>query len=111
MEYSAGVLYFLTQKESHALKNVGIPIIGFDIEERDEEIEEILSDLMKKESITERDFLIKQMPEITAAGGRRNLLIDCKELHKKEIEKETIELSFSLGKGSYATMVVKQLLR
>ncbi len=109
VEYSAGTLYFPTQKESHTLKNVGIPIVGFDIEERDEEIGEILSDLMKKENLTERDFLIKQMPEITAAGGRRDFLIDCKHLDKKEIDKETIGVSFSLGKGSYATMVVKQI--
>lgn len=109
VEYSAGTVYFPKQEESHALKNVGIPIVGFDIEERDKEIEEMLNDLMKNEHITERDFLIKQMPEITAAGGRRNLIIDCNDLHKKEIDKETIELSFSLGKGSYATMVVKQL--
>lgn len=109
VEYSAGTLYFPTQNERHVLKNVGIPIIGFDIEEQDEEVEEILNELMKKENIAERDFLIKQMPEITAAGGRRDLLTDYKDLTAKEIDKETIELSFSLGKGSYATMVVKQL--
>ena len=109
IEYSAGTLCFPTQKEDFILENIDIPIIGFDIEERNEEVNRVLADIMKKENVTERDFLIKQMPEITAAGGRRNLLTDCKELMIKEIDKETIELSFSLGKGSYATMIVKQL--
>ncbi len=109
IEYSAGTLYFPTQKENLILENIDIPIIGFDIEERDEEVNTILADIMKKENVTERDFLIKQMPEITAAGGRRNLLMDCNDFTAKEIDKETVELSFTLGKGSYATMVVKQL--
>ena len=109
VKYSAGTLYFPTQKESFISENIDIPIIGFDIEERNEEVNRVLADIMKKENVTERDFLIKQMPEITAAGGRRNLLTDCKDLIIKEIDKETVELSFTLGKGSYATMVVKQL--
>lgn len=109
VEYSAGTLYFPSQKESHALKNIGIPIVGFDIEERDEEIEEILRDLMKKENITERDFLIKQMPEITAAGGRRDIFMNCKDVTVKIRDEETMEFSFALGKGSYATMVIKQI--
>ncbi len=109
VEYSAGTVYFPKQKENFTLENLGIPIIGFDIEENNEDVEEIIRNMMKKENITERDFLIKQMPEITAAGGRRDILTDCRNLKKKEIDKETIELSFTLGKGSYATMVVKQL--
>ena len=109
VKYSAGTLYFPTQKESFISENIDNPIVGFDIKERNEEVNRVLADIMKKENITERDFLIKQMPEITAAGGRRNLLTDCKDLIIKEIDKETVELSFTLGKGSYATMVVKQL--
>ena len=109
VKYSAGTVYFPTQKENFISENIDIPIIGFDIEERNEEVNRVLADIMKKENITERDFLIKQMPEITAAGGRRNLLTDCKDLIIKEIDKETVELSFTLGKGSYATMVIKQL--
>ncbi|MBI5073142.1 tRNA pseudouridine(13) synthase TruD [Candidatus Woesearchaeota archaeon] len=104
-EYSAGTLLY----PQTAVKNVRIPLIGFDIEDADPVIEKILQEMMKKEHITSRDFLPKQMPELLTAGGSRDLLIDCKNFDFKELDAETITVSFQLGKGSYATMVVKQL--
>lgn len=107
--YSCGELFF-PRNSLKNIKNVSIPIIGFAVECDNKDIKKCTTEVMAEEKITERDFLIKQMPEITAAGGKRDLLMDCKEFSFKEIDEETMELCFFLGKGSYATMVVKQLL-
>lgn len=104
-EYSAGTLLY----PQTALKNMRVPLIGFDIDEADASVEKILNEIMKKEQITSRDFLPKQMPELLTAGGSRDLLIDCKDFSFKEVDAEAVEVKFTLGKGSYATMVVKQL--
>lgn len=106
--YSCGELFF-SQKFPKNSKNVSVPIIGFAAECDNKDVEKCIKQVMAEEEIIERDFLIKQMPEITAAGGKRDLLMDCKEFSFREIDEETMELCFFLGKGSYATMVVKQL--
>ncbi len=102
--YSLGELFVPTEK----IENTEIPLISFDIETTDE-IQKILDTLMKKEGIKERDFIIKQIPELVVAGGKRDLLIDCKDLSFAWIDDTTLKLSFILGKGSYATLVVKEL--
>ncbi|MEK6868096.1 MAG: tRNA pseudouridine(13) synthase TruD [Nanoarchaeota archaeon] len=103
--YNLGELFFPTEK----LENKQIPLIGFDVEHDDEDVQQIIAEIMTQEQITERDFLIKQMPEVTASGGKRMLLSNCSDFSSKEIDGETMEFTFTLGKGSYATMVIKQL--
>ncbi|MFA6888579.1 MAG: tRNA pseudouridine(13) synthase TruD [Candidatus Woesearchaeota archaeon] len=104
IEYSLGELYVpLNQIEDRE-----IPLISFDIE-TDKEMQKILDTIMKKEEITERNFIIRQMPEIVAPGGNRKLLIECKNFSENWIDDSVVILKFTLGKGSYATMVVKQL--
>ncbi len=103
--YNLGELFFPAEQ----LENKQIPLIGFDMEHEDREVEEIIIQLMREEQIKERDFLIKQMPEVTASGGKRMLLSNCTDFSYKELDAETMEFTFTLGKGSYATMVIKKL--
>lgn len=103
--YAVGKLFFPTKK----MRDVEIPILGFDEEACDKRIAKIIGNVMKKENISFRDFLIKQIPELTTAGGKRDLLIDIKDFSWKKIDETTAEFCFTLGKGSYATMVVKRV--
>ena len=103
--YNLGNLCFSTV----TMKQRTIPIIGFDIECDDYGVTAVVQKIMKQEKITSRDFLPKQMPELLTAGGKRDLLISCSDFSYEEIDKETLILHFALGKGSYATMIVKQL--
>ena len=103
--YNLGELFFPTNKE----ENKQVPLIGFDMEHEDKKVQEIIVEIMREENISERDFLIKQMPEITASGGKRMLLSNCTDFTYKELDAETMEFRFTLGKGSYATMVIKRL--
>ena len=112
INYSAGKLIFPDGR----LKNIRIPLVGFGTEFENREIEKITRDILKEENITLRDFVIRSMPELSAEGNERDLLIDIKNLKINELEdddlnigKKKCTLSFDLGKGSYATIVIKAL--
>lgn len=104
INYSLGELYVPVEK----IENAEIPLISFDIE-CNEDLQKITDKIMKKEGIKPRDFLIKQIPELVAAGGKRDLLMAITDFSANWIDEETVILNFTLSKGSYATMAVKEL--
>jgi tRNA pseudouridine13 synthase len=100
--------------EEYVKKNkeeIDIPLIGFG-SDKDKTTETI----MKKEGITPRDFIIRQMPELSIEGGKRAAFVDITGLEISKLEdddlnpgKKKCHLSFSLPKGSYATECIKQM--
>ncbi len=80
-----------------------IPIIGFGTK-----ITENIKGILEKEEITTRDFIIKQIPELSSEGVERNLFVKIKNLKIEKIKKGYI-IRFTLPKGSYATEVIKQI--
>jgi len=86
-----------------------LPLVGFGTQEVDEHAQELL----EREGITPRDFIIKELPDISAEGDVRgvwqeaqNLTISKPELDDEHEGKKKIILSFFLQKGSYATEFV-----
>ena len=49
------------------------------------------------------------MPELSSEGTERDLFIEIKDFKIREMEKDKAVVSFSLPKGSYATVVIKEL--
>lgn len=96
--------------------NEQIPIIGFGTEIENKEIENIIAKIMEAEEINFRDFIIRQIPDLSVEGSERNSLIkvdnfkiintDNDELNNG---KNKIIIGFSLPKGSYATVLVDYL--
>ncbi|MBW2969166.1 tRNA pseudouridine(13) synthase TruD [Candidatus Woesearchaeota archaeon] len=87
-----------------------IPIIGFDTK--------IDSEIIKQEKITNRDFIIKQIPQLSSEGGERKRIVEAKELFISELEEDEINsgkkkvlIKFILPKGSYATEYIKNLFQ
>lgn len=98
------------------IKNVKIPVIGFATGLKEDKIGKTIKKILKREKITNRDFIIKSIPHISSEGGVRDLIVKIKNLKIGKFErdemnkgKNKIRLSFSLQKGSYATMLIKQL--
>jgi tRNA pseudouridine13 synthase len=104
--YSLGELAFT----NISLPIVSIPIIGFGAEPGGKEIDEITKGIMKREGITEREFIIKSMPELSAEGSKRDLVAEVHELKIEKIGEKEYRIGFFLGKGSYATMAVKRMM-
>ncbi len=84
---------------------------------KNKEIKEIITSLMKKEDLDYTDFIFKEIPELSLEGELRTIFVEIKNLKVGQAEgdelnsgKKKVKLSFSLGKGSYATMVVKKIV-
>lgn len=104
--YSQGELVFPAAE----IENETIPIVGFGAERGNDAVDSIINKIMKKEIITERDFVIKSMPEISAEGGKRELVCPVKELKIEKTGEKEYKLRFTLPKGCYATMAVKRMM-
>lgn len=116
VSYTLGEFSF-TEKPDQKLE---IPLIGFNEEiiekVKNKEIKEIISSLMQSEQIAFIDFIIKPIPELSQEGELRKAFTEIKDLKFSKWEDDElnkgmnkITLSFSLGKGSYATMMIKRL--
>ncbi len=105
--------------EENSLQELKIPLIGFDYKEtpNNEKVQNILRELMKSEGISAEDFILKQIPQLTLEGEMRKAFGEVKGLSLWEAEddelhpgKKKVKVSFTLPKGSYATMVVRGMM-
>ncbi len=110
-KYSLGEFLFPLQK----IKNQKIPILGFGVHINNK-FNKIINNIMKEEIITPRDFIIRELPNMSVEGDNRDLIINVKNLKISRLEKDEfnkgrkrVKVSFELPKGSYATLVIKAL--
>jgi tRNA pseudouridine13 synthase len=96
------------QKDSN--KVMDIPIIGFATELKDDPLKKIITELMKQEDLSFRDFIIKKAPELSSEGTLRKSLVEIKNLKVLDKSEEKIKISFALDKGTYATSAIRYLL-
>ncbi len=103
-------------KTRHNPENIKLPILGFAAETesiKDSALKEIILDILNKEQLAERDFIIRQIPELSSEGGERELFIRPEnfsiQIEDDELNKGKFKaiVSFSLPKGSYATTVIE----
>lgn len=104
------------EKLAKSKKNIDLPIVGFGTEVRGKKIRKIVEEVMKKENITYRDFIIRSFPELSSEGNSRKLFADVKKLKIGKLENDElnkrmkkIKLKFFLNKGNYATMALKNM--
>ena len=103
------VKIFIDDNVVSKLKNINIPLLGFGSEIHDE-LNTIYSEIMSKESISQRDFIIKALPHLSQEGAERDLFVFAEDFKILEQANEKIKVCFKLKKGSYATEVVRQVL-
>ncbi|MFO8016745.1 MAG: tRNA pseudouridine(13) synthase TruD [Candidatus Woesearchaeota archaeon] len=109
-------------KDTDSLDNIQIPLVGFGTEYDDERAERIIRRILDEEGVTERDFIIRQLPEASAEGDSRWLFAEVKDLkiesvgckksedkNKKNGKKSDYRLRFFLPKGCYATEMIRQM--
>lgn len=105
LETPLGALCFPTA----VIEPVDLPLPGFDTEP-----DAALAQLLREEGIVRRDFIIRQLPGLSLEGGSRPLAVAVEQFIAEEPQKEgdtyALRLRFTLPKGAYATMLVRQLL-
>jgi tRNA pseudouridine13 synthase len=111
--YSLGELLFPKEK----IDDMKIPLIGFGTQPcGDSPMDKIMTDILSEEKIKARDFIIKGIPEMSAEGNLRDITTEVKDLAVGPLEddelnpgKKKVTVSFSLKKGSYATIAIKRM--
>jgi len=90
-----------------------LPLVGFGTIVDDS----VLADFLTEEGVKPRDFIIKEIPELSSEGDERKIIAEAKDLKIGKLEeddlnpgKKKVKISFTLPPGSYATEYIKQLL-
>jgi tRNA pseudouridine13 synthase len=93
--------------------NMKIPLVGFGTVFENNKIKNIVMDILKKEKLTQRNFIIREIPFISSEGSERNIVCEASEFEYefKNEKKDKLSLKFFLPKGSYATLIVKSLIQ
>jgi tRNA pseudouridine13 synthase len=111
------------QKEDYAVRVdnqscLALPIVGFKQPLSSGIQGEIEKEILEEENLTHEQFRISVMPAISAAGGLRTALMPIKDLFlaKPNMDsvnpsKRKVEVNFMLGKGSYATIVLREFMK
>lgn len=92
-------------------------VIGFgtELDELREDVREIYEELLKKEDVTTRDFIIKQLRGLSPEGETRTstltieIDVSAPENDDSFPGKKKQEIKFSLPTGAYATVVAQHL--
>ena len=91
--------------ENDPSQRLSIPFVGYSYYKKTRfnyYIEKILCD----EGITHKDFFSKEIQEISSEGGFRNSSIKCDDYEVKDNI-----VSFSLSRGSFATIVLREIIK
>ena len=109
--YHGGELLFSNEKVEQKI----VPLLGYLIQLRDEDIKPYYETLMHQDGITMKDFLFVMMPELRSEGNERDMIVELKDMkvhYTRDPAKKDhyqCQLKFTLPPGSYATMVIKKM--
>ncbi len=90
-----------------------LPLLGYRTQ-LDGVLGDIAANILEEEELSLRSFFIKSMPEISSPGENRKAGLEvAPEYNVGESSEGTplVEVSFSLPKGSYATVVLREIMK
>ncbi|MCX6706662.1 MAG: tRNA pseudouridine(13) synthase TruD [Candidatus Woesearchaeota archaeon] len=100
---------YMKGKGMSKIKNFKVPVVGFGTELKNDGLGKIVKLILKEEKVSERDFILRQMPDLSQEGTERYLLCEVKGLKIKKLNSKTYKLNFFLPKGCYATELIRQM--
>lgn len=106
--------------EAKGLKKVlgdeKFPIVGYGNEFENPAIRGIYERMLSADGLIQRDFVMKEIPELSSEGSARRIFAEVSELSVGKLEDDELNsgmkkvlVKFTLGKGSYATNVIKDM--
>ncbi|NIQ33746.1 MAG: tRNA pseudouridine(13) synthase TruD [Nitrososphaeria archaeon] len=98
-------------RDSHHLM-VAIPLFGYGYRSSEGRQGDIERDVLKEAAVTTRSFFVKEMHELSGKGGFRKADLDLdKLLFTHDIESNVVCSSFTLQRGQYATILLRELIK
>ncbi len=90
---------------------VAVPLIGYAFRPKGR-FGLLLHDVLKEECIDAKDFYIKEMQEVSLEGGFRPApLLLLSDIEYDVINDNSITFRFGLHKGSYATILLREIIK
>jgi len=115
---SAEALTEINKKIETGKMRLAIPLFGFKQRASLGVQGEIEKQILEEEGINQQNFKIPAMPEITARGELRTALTPLNNFSLNEIQKDSAnpskhktKVSFTLYRGSYATILLRELMK
>lgn len=71
---------------------------------------EVEAEVLARHEVHPTDFRCRELPEVASDGRRRGVLQEVHELDVQWVEHDPV-ISFRLGKGSYATVVLREYMK
>lgn len=87
-----------------AILQDSLPLIGYD-----SSLTPLQEEVLCEANLATSDFIIKQFPELSLEGKERKMFVTATNCTVLSQEKNCIKLSFTLPKGTYATIALAQL--
>lgn len=88
-----------------------LPIVGYRSQLSRGVQGEIEREVLKEEGVDLGDFYLKEMPEISSSGTFRRACMIPKNLTHTFIDNKTLRMEFSLRKGMYATVLLREFIK
>jgi len=86
-------------------QRLAVPLVGYSYSKKNR-FEYQIAKVLEEEQTTAKDFFIKEMQEVSSEGGFRQSIIKCSEFAAEEPY-----LSFTLSRGSYATIMLREIMK
>lgn len=93
--------------DSNARVIPALRLVGYSFQPGKGRFELVTKKIMEEENVRPRDFYIKEMQEMSDSGGFRQAPLCCREFNYKG----SLVLSFKLPKGSYATTLLREIMK
>ncbi|MDA4127991.1 MAG: tRNA pseudouridine(13) synthase TruD [Thaumarchaeota archaeon] len=87
-----------------------IQLVGYAYRDYGSRFDHLLAQVMKEEDVTGKSFFDKNAQEISSEGGFRRAPLIAKDL-ESNIDEGGVRVSFSLGKGGYATTLMREVIK
>lgn len=88
-----------------------LPIVGYRSQLSRGVQGEIEREVLREEEVDLGDFYLKEMPEISSSGTFRRACMIPKNLTYTFIDDKTVRMEFSLRKGMYATVLLREFIK
>lgn len=96
-------------------ENTWIPLVGYQSPKHKTEFSELvwntMKELFEKEELSIECFRHQELPWLRSKGSKRNAVVYPTNFQHSRLGKSTVKVVFSLPKGSYGTLVTRELLK
>lgn len=107
-----------TESDKEEVKKIYLPIVGYNTVLKGSPYEKAILNIMRKDGIGLESFKIKEFPYLSSKGTYRKCFAKYKKFRilaveedELNVDKIKITVKFELGKGSYATSLLREFMK